>query len=84
MSVNMRGMRGPPYVVTAFALNGTGGIPLGGVKKGDIVENVRIITTTASAAASFETTISVNGEIQQTSSANLSANEYDFVITPQS
>lgn len=48
MSVNIRGMRGKPFCVTAFALNGTGGIPLGGVLKGDIVENVRNITTGAS------------------------------------
>jgi hypothetical protein len=82
MTVNIRGMRDRPFCVTAFALNGAGGIPLGRVLKGDIVENVRNITTSASAAASFETTVTISGEVQQTSAANLSANEYDFIITP--
>jgi hypothetical protein len=84
MTVNIRGMRRPPFVVTAFGLNGSGGVPIGGVNVGDIVENVRLITTTASASGSFETTVSVANEIKQTSSANLSANEYDFIVTPQS
>ena len=83
MPVNIRGMRRRPFVATAFGLNGAGGIPLD-CAKGDIVENVRLITTAASAASLFETTISVGGELQQTSATNLSSNEYDFIISPQS
>ena len=79
---NIRGMRRPSFVVTAAGLNGTGGVPIGGVLKGDIIENVRNIVTGASAASSFETTATVNGEIQQSSSSNLSGNEFDFIVTP--
>ena len=58
MSVNQRGMRRPPFVVTLRGLSAAGGIPIGGVNVGDIIENVRLITTGASSAASFETTAS--------------------------
>lgn len=84
MAVNTRGMRRPSFVVTAFGLSAAGGVPIGGVNVGDIVENVRLITTTASASGSFETVVTVANEIRQSSSSNLSANEYDFLVTPQS
>lgn len=84
MSVNTRGMRRASFVVTAFGLSASGGVPIGGVNVGDIVENVRLITTTATASGSFETVVTVANEIKQTSGANLSANEYDFICTPQS
>lgn len=82
MTVNIRGMRRPSFVVTVAGLNGTGGVPVGGVLKSDIIENVRNIVTGASASASFETVATVNGEVQQSSASNLSGNEYDFIITP--
>lgn len=84
MSVNIRGMRRQTFVVTAFGISAAGGVPIGDVRVGDIIENVRLITTGASASGSFETTATVAGEVRQSSSSNLSANEYDFIITPQS
>jgi hypothetical protein len=80
---NLTGYGRPPYVVRAYGLNGTGGVPISS-NKGDIVGDVRLITTYASATGSFETTTTVAGEIQQTSGSNLSANEYYFYLVPQS
>lgn len=84
MSVNARGMRRASFVVTAFGLSAAGGVPVPGTQVGDIVENVRLITTGASASGSFETTVTVANEVRQSSSSNLAANEYDFIVTPQS
>lgn len=90
MSVNIRGMRRAPFVVTAFGLNyssaagASNGVPIAGVAVGDVIENVRLATTGASVASSFETKATVAGEIQQSSATDLSANEYDFIISAQS
>jgi hypothetical protein len=54
------------------------------VVSGDIVVEARNIVTGASELSSFETPIDDTGMIRQTSAANLSGNEYDFYIVPQS
>jgi hypothetical protein len=56
--------------------NGAGACILPSAQVGDTVGAVINITTRNSEANSFETTISKAGQIQQTSSANLSANQY--------
>jgi hypothetical protein len=84
MSVNQRGMRRQTFVVTVNGLSASGGIGIGDVHVGDIIENVRNIVSGASASGSFETSASVLNEVQQTSSSNLAGNTYDVIVTPQS
>ncbi len=82
--VNIRGMTRRGFVETAFANNGAGACIVPGVVRGDIVDGVYNVVTGATAASSFETTATVNNQIQQSSASNLSANEYDFFVMPQS
>ncbi len=71
----------PPEVYpAAFGRNGSGFIPLPGAAAGEAVKDVINITTLASAAASFESTISQNGKINQTSGSNLSTSEFWFIL----
>jgi hypothetical protein len=70
------GSRGQPQHALIKGLNGKGAIPLPGVIVGDRVIDMRNVATTGSEASSFESTISVAGQLQQTSATNLSANEY--------
>ena len=70
------GSRGQPQHALVKGRNGAGAIPLGGVQVGDRVIDMRNVTTTGSEASSFESTISIAGQIQQTSASNLSGNEY--------
>jgi hypothetical protein len=53
-----------------------GPIPLSGVIPGNSVFAAINIATGANETATFESTISVAGQIQQTSTADKSANEY--------
>ena len=61
-------------------LNSTGAITLAGAQVGDLVYSAAIGTTTADYRGSFERTISVAGEIQQTSGSPLSAYTFDVVL----
>jgi hypothetical protein len=70
------GSRGQPQHALITGKNGTAAIPLPGVIAGDRVVDVRNVTTTGSEASNFETTISVAGQLQQTSASNLSGNQY--------
>ena len=76
--------RAPLPVVAVTGLNGTGAIILTEAKKGDSVYAMQNISTLGNEASSFETTVTVNGQIQQTSSSNLSANQYWAFIGAQS
>jgi hypothetical protein len=69
-------------VQTAFGANGVGACSVMFAVRGDIVVGVYNIATGASASSSFESTVTVTGQVQQSSSANNSANEYDFFIQP--
>lgn len=66
------------YRKVEFAgLSGAGGIALAGARKGDKV--VRVVGTygvSGSQAASFESVVSVDGQLQQTDGADLSGNLY--------
>lgn len=84
MSVNVRGLRRLGWVETAFGTNLAGAVIASFAVKGDIVVGVYNIVTGATAASLFETTVSVTGQVQQTSATNQSANEFDFFIQPQS
>lgn len=76
--------RAPLPVALVQGLNGAGACILSEVKKGDLVLGMINITTLGNEAASFETTVTVNGQIQQTSASNLSANQYHAYVAPQS
>ncbi len=78
---NIAATKSKPEVYPAtFGRNGAGYLPLPGATVGEAVKDVINITTLASAAASFESTISKNGQIQQTSGSNLSASEFWFIL----
>ncbi len=59
-----------------YASNGAGACVLPSAQVGDTVVGVINIATRGNESSSFETTISKAGQIQQTSSSNLSANQY--------
>jgi hypothetical protein len=71
--------------VVAAGLNGKGAVTVTGTKVGDNVELVLNTAGGASADAtsSFEATVSVAGQVQQSSASNLSGNYYLFFIQPQ-
>ena len=73
-----------PIKVCQLANNGAGGITLTGAVVGDTVENVTNITTPGDVTSSFEATISVPGQIQQTAATNLSAAQCLFQVRPNS
>lgn len=76
--------RSGPNAIKAVAagLNGAGGVAIASAKVGDNVEMV-LQSTFTDASASFESTVSVAGQVQQTSASNLSGNTYLFLVQPQ-
>lgn len=76
--------RNPVPVTLVQGLNGTGSCIVGDAKKGDIVVGMYNISTLGSESGNFESTVSVQGQIQQTSSSNLSGNQYWAYICAQS
>lgn len=82
-----------PVLLTSSALrflafagkNGAGACTLTGAKVGDTVAGVvDLAGASASAAASFETVITVANQIQQTSASNLSAVKYAVILGARS
>lgn len=71
-------------VVCQTASNGAGAVTLTGAVIGDTVENVTNITTQGDVTSSFEATISVAGQIQQTAATNLSGQQCLFQVRPNS
>lgn len=71
-------------VVTQLGNNGAGSLVLAGAVVGDNVLNVTNLTTPGDVTASFESTITVAGHIQQTAVTNLSAAQLMFQLQPQS
>jgi hypothetical protein len=84
MSVNIRGMTRRGFVETSFGANGTNPCVVTFAVKNDLVAAVFNMVTGATASSQFESTVTVTGQVQQTSSTNNSANEFDFFIQPQS
>lgn len=70
-------------MVSAAGVAAAGPVTVAGAVVGDNVAFV-LGPTNADAGASFETTVSVAGQVQQTSASNLSANQYVFFLQPQS
>lgn len=69
-------------VVTGY--NGAGTVTLAGVKVGDKVVAVINMTTPGDVTSSFESTISVDGQIQQTAATDLSAAKLLVEVSPRS
>ena len=63
--------------------NGAGPVTLAGTQVGDTVELVVNITTPGNVTSSFESTITVAGQIQQSAATNLSAAQLLFFVNPQ-
>ena len=76
--------RGPTLVGVAAGSNGAGSITVTGAAVGDKVNAVTNLTTPALATSSFEATVSVANQVQQTSASNLSGSTYQFILVPQS
>jgi hypothetical protein len=73
-----------PIKGVAAGSNGAGAITVAGTKVGDNVEIVVNLSTPADASASFESMVTVAGQVQQTSASNLSGSTYLFCVQPQS
>ncbi len=69
--------------VVAAGVAAAGAVAIAGAAVGDNVELV-LQSTFVDASADFESTVSVAGQVQQTSAANLSADTFLFLIQPQS
>lgn len=67
-------------VISFDGINGAGACTLTGAVAGDKVIGVAGITAVGDAASSFEATITVNDQIQQTAVGDLSANDYLAVL----
>jgi hypothetical protein len=70
--------------ITQLGRNGAGATNLAGVQVGDNVINVTNLTTPGDVTSSFEGTISVAGQIQQTAATDFSAAQLMYEIQPQS
>jgi hypothetical protein len=68
--------------VVASGATGVGAVTITGTQVGDHVELV-LQSNFTDATSSFEATVSVAGQVQQTSSSNLSGNTYLFLVQPQ-
>lgn len=73
-----------PLVVVQVGLATTGALTLTGAKVGDVVSGVANLTTPGSLKTTFESVISVAGQIQQIVGTNLSAAQCQFIITRNS
>lgn len=72
-----------PLKVVAAGAAAKGAITIAGTQVGDNVELVLNLSTPGDSSSSFETTVSVAGQVQQTSVSNLSGNTYLFCVQPQ-
>lgn len=76
--------RGKLIVGVAAGNNGAGAITVAGTVPGDVVMLVTNLSTPANASASFESVVSVAGQVQQTSASNLTGSTYQFLVDPRS
>jgi len=81
---NVIGSARNPIKVCQVASNGAGAVTLAGAVIGDTVESVVNLTTPGDITSSFEATISVAGQIQQSAATNLSAAQCLFQVRPNS
>jgi hypothetical protein len=73
-----------PLVTTFTGAAAAGAITLTGANVGDLVISAINLTTPADASASFESTISVANQIQQSSASNLSGSTFLVSLSRQS
>jgi hypothetical protein len=76
--------RGAAVFQLAAGNNGTGSIGFPAAVDGDVVLFALDLTTPANVTSSFESVISVAGQIKQTSASNLSAKNIFFIVAPAS
>ena len=76
--------RGAAVFQLAAGNNGIGSISFPAAIDGDVVLFALDLTTPANVTSSFESTISVAGQIKQTSASNLSAKNIFFIVAPAS
>jgi hypothetical protein len=74
----------PFFTATAAGNNGAGAITVTGAVKGDTVVSVNNLSSPADASSSFESTVTVTGQVQQSSASNLSGSTFLFIIYPRS
>lgn len=84
LAPNLQGTMRSPQVFRGYANNGAGACIVPGVNVGDIVLGVYNISTLASAGSSFQSTVTVANQVQQSSASNLSTAEFWFITVPQS
>jgi hypothetical protein len=70
--------------IVAAGSNGAGAVTVTGTKVGDNVELVLDLTDATDVTSSFEATVSVAGQVQQTAVTNLSGKTCVFFVQPQS
>lgn len=70
--------------IAQVASNGVGPVTLTGAVVGDAVDSVVNLSTPGDVTSSFESTISVAGQIQQTAVTNLSAAVCYFMVSARS
>lgn len=75
--------RAPLVMAVANGLSAVGGVTVANAVAGDLVLLV-LQSSFVNASSSFEGTVSVSGQVQQTSSVNLSGNVYLFNLIPES
>jgi hypothetical protein len=71
-------------VLTHLGHNGAGAVAVAGTVVGDNVVNVTNLSTPGDVTASFESTVTVAGQVQQTAATDLSAAQLLFSVQPQS
>jgi hypothetical protein len=76
--------RGPAVFQLAAGNNGVGNVSFPAAVDGDAVLFALDLTTPANVTASFESVISLAGQIKQTSASNLSAKNIFFIVSPAS
>lgn len=74
----------PIFGAVVAGSNGVGPVTVANAVKGDTVIWVHNMTTPADASASFEGTVSVTGQVLQTSASNLSGSTYQFNLYARS
>ena len=78
--------RSGPNSIKAVASgsNGAGPVTVAGAVVGDLVEFVLDLTDATDVTSSFQSVVTVAGQVQQTSATNLSAKTLVFHVQPQS
>ncbi len=78
-------LAGAPFVLLAHVgRNGAGAVTVAGVKVGDKVVSVTNLSVPADLTSSFESTVTVAGQVQQSSATDLSAVVCLFYVVKQS